>query len=1096
MSRNLQQRLQSARFVWTAFAVVALLAGTAVGQLAGSGEGLANRAVGRLAGLNMNGPGYLYYGVNGADRGLGYIGSYMTLGGFVPLAEDDLGGVWNADLRSHLSVNGGFFSNVGAVRKQLLGGGSLLGFGIFWDYDGDLNQYPTFGEPAAIFGQFGHVYNQVGVSGELLTDWGNLRSNGYIPVGQTGFQFLNDHTPFIQHYIVAQNGLDAALGGADLELGAYIPALADWAGMISVGGYAFGNARYTQNYGPESGEALVPWFGGVYTRLDLTFTDNWDFSLQYNNDSFFDSTGFARLTYRMGGSRRRNVPDQMEQPMFRNEHIVRAHETPLVALNPQNGNRPWQVLHVDSSALPGGNGTAEAPFQSLAEAQNTPLVPLADDPWTITYLWAGLSSVSGNVAINPYTDSFAFQTQNQLLIGSGGPLTIGTQPVAGSSLLTIPQLTSTRPVLTNNDATNNNGASVVIADGNGGATVANLQTLGSIIGIDASGNLSSGTAQPVGTTANPFGSPLAAEGGSTVRNVSIRGDGTSSIQRGVRIANIAGTLLAAPEGDIEFSDTLIQNTSSVAFQVGAFDNTVSPPVPIPNSGGSANIDYHGTITNNTAENGNFSSVLIAVLGTTDNAGDAGTINLTSTAAPIGAMVPNQILDVGGQGIFIADNNSAGSPRTTINIGNTTLVNTTPTAIAIENDFANTSITATATPDYAYGISKTSGNATIGINGGGPIFSFNGTINNGLSPLPNGPIIGIRQVSDADIQIAGPGLAPLLSNAGGVEILEVADSNISITGADLRGNVPVGFLVRDASGATTITATDTNITDVTQQGVLLEDLSGSTEATFDGLAVALNNTGNVGVEFRNSTTNGDISFLNTTITGATSQGILLTNNTASTTIFDSLEINLTSGTARGFEAVNANDIYTTGVTNTIANASTTLAAIYIDGTTTLAGPGGAGLDFLAVRSGNTNVIGVGPADGLFVTFGGTGYPATTTLSVDVNSPSAAGGVTATADASTILDVVSAANVTAGGSGYSVGDLVTLPPTDPAVTVTDVATAQVTAIVQPELAIEINNGASGEINMQTFTVGGADGSGANVMNPLGTVDVKVDGTTISP
>lgn len=278
-----------------------------------------------------DGPGRLYYGLTAADRGLGYNGSYMTLGGFVPYAEDDLGGLWAADLRGHLSVNGGFFSNVGAVRKQFLGG-TLLGIGVYWDYDGDLNQYPIWGEPGTdVFGQFGHTYNQVGISGEWLTDYGNLRSNGYFPVGSTGYTAGAPGSPSFQSYTLSQYGLDAALTGADLEVGLYIPALADWAGMISVGGYAYGNNRYDWQAGPQQGQDIVPWFGGVYTRLDMTFSENWDFSLQYNNDSYFDSTGFARLTYRMGGSRRRNVPDQVEQPMMRNEHVVRAHQTPVVA---------------------------------------------------------------------------------------------------------------------------------------------------------------------------------------------------------------------------------------------------------------------------------------------------------------------------------------------------------------------------------------------------------------------------------------------------------------------------------------------------------------------------------------------------------------------------------------------------------------------------------------------------------------------------------------------------------------------------------------------------------------------------------------------
>ncbi|NCX99342.1 MAG: hypothetical protein EBX35_12390, partial [Planctomycetia bacterium] len=168
---------------------------------------------------------------------------------------------------------------------------------MYWDYDGDLNQYPDVVIPSKgssyVF-PGGQVYNQVGISGEWLTDYGNLRSNGYIPVGTTA-QLAG---PFVGNSLLCVNGVNAGLSGADLEVGAYIPGLADWAGMVSVGGYALGNARYDF----ADGQNAVPWFGGVYTRLDMTFIENWDFSLQANNDSYFDWTGFARLTYRMGGS--------------------------------------------------------------------------------------------------------------------------------------------------------------------------------------------------------------------------------------------------------------------------------------------------------------------------------------------------------------------------------------------------------------------------------------------------------------------------------------------------------------------------------------------------------------------------------------------------------------------------------------------------------------------------------------------------------------------------------------------------------------------------------------------------------------------------
>jgi hypothetical protein len=427
--------------------------------------GLANRAVAGFTGLNENGPGWLYYGVNAADRGLGYNGSYMTLGGFIPYGEDDLGGLWAADLRGHLSVNGGFFSNTGIVRKQFLGG-SLLGVGVYWDYDGDQDQYSNFGQIGADWGQFGHAYNQVGVSTEWLTDYGNLRSNGYIPVGTTAYTIGAPNSPFVGNNVLCNYGLDAALTGADLEVGAYIPGLSDWAGMISVGGYALGNSRYDWASGPEDGQDVVPWFGGVYTRLDMTFLENWDFSLQYNNDSYFDSTGFARLTYRMGGSRRRNVPDQVEQPMMRNEHIVRAHETPLVAVNPSTG-KAWNVIHVDDTATAFGNGSAGAPYRTLAEAQTD-----ATNPYDIVYVHAGNSTTT------PYQSQWLFQADNQILVGEGSTLQIDTANCGYERFFT--SNSNVRPVLTSA------GTAITLRNG---AVVDHLGITEAPVGITADSSL-------------------------------------------------------------------------------------------------------------------------------------------------------------------------------------------------------------------------------------------------------------------------------------------------------------------------------------------------------------------------------------------------------------------------------------------------------------------------------------------------------------------------------------------------------------------------------------------------------------------------------
>ncbi|MGB8852790.1 MAG: hypothetical protein WCC69_04410 [Pirellulales bacterium] len=504
------------------------LASAQMGQTAMAPTGgVVNRAVNGFQSLNANGPGWLYYGINAADRGLGYRGSYMTLGGFVPMAEDDLGGFWAADLRGHLSEYGGFFSNVGAVRKQFIGG-TLLGVGVYWDYDGDQNQYSDtvipvgLGNTATFAG--GHSYNQVGISGEWLTDYGNLRSNGYIPVGSTA-QLVG---PFLGNSLLCVNGVNAALGGADLEVGAYIPGLSDWAGMISVGGYALGNTRYSF----PDGAAAVPWFGGVYTRLDMTFLNNWDFSLQANNDSYFDWTGFARLTYRMGASRRRNVPDQMEQPMMRNEHIVRAHQEPVVATNPATG-AAWQVFHVDNTATPGGDGSAEAPFATLEEA----VTRSTNDPYDIVYVHAG-SSTANTPYITP-VGGFMFGATNQYLIGEGSTLAIPTE-LCGNRAFFAGSQSDVYPVISN-------PIGPAIAVDQAGAQVNHLSIVGSAIGISDGGG-------------------IAAPGVATIGDVMIAGNGGAG-QRGILIANSTGTFT--------FDNVRLSNLSNDGLVLAATNGRVT-----------------------------------------------------------------------------------------------------------------------------------------------------------------------------------------------------------------------------------------------------------------------------------------------------------------------------------------------------------------------------------------------------------------------------------------------------------------------------------------------------------------------------------------
>ncbi|MFM8496082.1 MAG: hypothetical protein ACKOEM_11255, partial [Planctomycetia bacterium] len=641
--------------------------------------GVINRAVAGFQGINQNGPGWLYYGLNAADRGLGYNGSYMTLGGFIPYAEDDLGGFWAADLRSHLSEYGGFFSNVGAVRKQFIGG-TLLGIGVYWDYDGDQNQYPVGGVQGAQFGQFGHTYNQVGISAEWLTDYGNLRSNGYIPVGPTGYTAGSPGSPFFQNFVMCDYGLDAALTGTDLEVGVYVPGLADWAGMVSVGGYAYGNSRYDWQSGTLAGQDIVPWFGGVYTRLDMTFIENWDFSLQANNDSYFDWTGFARLTYRMGGSRRRNVPDQVEQPMMRNEHIVRAHQTPIVATNPGNGNQAWRIIHVDNSAPAGGDGTAARPFNTLAQANAA-----ATNAWDIVFVDRGTGTATG------YDTPFTFQADNQFLIGNGTPFQLDTGTCGLKNIAT--DTSGSRPVLTNPS-----GASVVI-DGTvaAGAVISNLDIVGSRTGIYGTGALSSGIARPGPAGPITYASP---NGDTVVTNVTITstGPGESGVVLNGGSLPIPGAPTAPLGGGITFYNTAISGSTDYGIAVAG-----------PSSADFV-VNYNGSVETSAADN------VVLVSGLT-----GGEVNIAVGNAPAGSTVPNEVSATGGGGIAIEDN----SADTLITIDNVSLTNTTGNAIDVLSDRSVTLITAGA----GSGISRATAGSAIAISGGAPVFTYEGPIDN-------------------------------------------------------------------------------------------------------------------------------------------------------------------------------------------------------------------------------------------------------------------------------------------------------------------------------------------------------------------------------
>jgi len=569
------------------------------------GQGVAQGAVGQAVTLfqqaNASGPGFLYLSATGADRGLGYEGSFYTIGGFVPLVEDGWGGVWNVDTRNSLSDYGGYFSNLGAVRKQFLGG-AIAGLGVYWDYDGDQNQYINSSQIAR---DLGTAFNQVGVSGELLADWGSGRVNGYFPVGTTEFTQGTVACPFFGNEFLVVPGFYGALTGFDGEIGAYIPGLSDWAGMISVGGYSYGANN-------------LPAFGGVFTRLDMTFLNNWDFQIQANNDPFFDWTGFARITYRMGGSRRRNVPDQMEQPMQRNMHIVRAAQDRVRAINPLTLNA-YRVIHVDNSRAAPGNGTNESPYNSTALA-NADATWAAGRPDTIMFIDRGngtASNYDGQIEVASY----------QQVLGSGSSYGVLTQRGFRSFQCGPP---GAAPVITNTSVVPGADAAVLLS-GNG-ARVAGLQIDGATVGVRANDGVNLVTVpsriEDMRITDSATGVEVVNVSGSLQMASSTITGGNTAI-RALDDPALPGTLT----GNVDIRNVSIQDPTASAIVVGT---------GAAGSGGSANLAFAGRIRQTDG-----TDRLIAVQNTT-----GGAVNIGGSTNEFRA-----ISAVGGQGFLVA--NTAG-----------------------------------------------------------------------------------------------------------------------------------------------------------------------------------------------------------------------------------------------------------------------------------------------------------------------------------------------------------------------------------------------------------------------------------------------------
>jgi hypothetical protein len=337
-----------------------------------------------------------------------------------------------------------FFDGQVTVNEQQ-GVGFNLGLGYRF-----MSETPFAIEPERITGvslwadgtdtKGGDFFPQVGVSLESLGEMWDVRLNGYIPLGartKTGSFASTGVIGFAGNNIVDATVADqhTSFDVAELEFARRMGSDRD--AWLFAGPYVLANED----------DSSAGWKVGVrgYAYPDLLL------QFAVNQDDIFHTHAAFSLTWFVGRTRTNfqpacGLPDRMREPVMRNDYVALS-KTIIHSGNPLTdtvSGEAFNVVHVDSNAAPGGNGTFEHPLNNVAnvEANSQPgkLVNIVNGvntptPGSIILLHAnstfnGATGASGTLVLQ----------DNQRLLGEGDNMKFfvstkqhGTIPIPESS---------------------------------------------------------------------------------------------------------------------------------------------------------------------------------------------------------------------------------------------------------------------------------------------------------------------------------------------------------------------------------------------------------------------------------------------------------------------------------------------------------------------------------------------------------------------------------------------------------------------------------------------------------------------------------------
>jgi hypothetical protein len=509
-------------------------------------------------------------------------------------------------------------------------------------------------------------FHQITMGAEWRGEALDVLANGYIPLSDERRFTIPNEDPqgagFSGTGIVVDTdgtAIEEPQAGFDLEigweLGQSIGMIREHTDAVRVygGGYYFDGANTDET-------------AGWRTRIAADITPDLQVGARFQRDDERGSQGFIEATVRLPfghkkSYRKEGLKARLDDAPERDIDIVTAQSVVdpgarVVVENVNTGNAQV-VLHVDNTAAGGGDGSAEAPFNTLANAQ------AAATPHSIIYVHEG-----DGTAANQDTGITLSQTGQQLL-GSGADFFYNTSlfttrnGLAPHALL-IAEAT-TAPVLSNINVSGDGvtvtaddvrisgirvigaqdiGISVVNADGAVIEDVATNNNLGrGIYAQNTDGGTRSITIRDLTTQLNGnVGLQIDTNVASTWNTISLTDiDSSSNGLRGIYVINTGVSVIRNLQMDNitansnSFGGVLIQNTSSLLDNLSISNATVNlntgAGIQVTLSGVSSTINSIDLQDVTANQNSSLAGVYIFGIGASNSLGSAHLDNVTANS---------------------------------------------------------------------------------------------------------------------------------------------------------------------------------------------------------------------------------------------------------------------------------------------------------------------------------------------------------------------------------------------------------------------------------------------------------------------------------